>query len=164
MQAQARSQKASPKLIAPAQIAAAEARLKITLPALLGQLYLEVGSGFGPGDAGLLPLPSALLPGRLLPLCDWGGGIQSALDCADPDARVVRIDPNMPKADAPMRVPAALHFDRAAQVKEACWIESPSLAQWLTSWLDGEPLFYAAYRGADNEDDDDMDDEDDDEE
>ncbi len=147
----------------PTQIDAAEARLKLRLPVLLREIYTEIGSsGFGPGDAGLRPLASALLPGRLYPLCDWGSGILSALDCTMPDAPVIRIDPNMPKADVPMRVPAPLHFDRAAEVKQACWIESPSFAQWLTDWLDGQPLFYAAYRGADDEDDDDMDDEEED--
>lgn len=138
----------------PVQIDAAETRLGLTFPLLLRQLYLQVGSGgFGPGD-GLHGLPAALLPGRLYPLCDWGSGIVSALDTAAPDGPVVRIDPNMAKADVPVRVPAALHFDRAAEVKHACWIESPSLAQWLTDWLDGQPLFYAAYRGADTEEDD----------
>lgn len=146
----------------PAQIEAAEARLKLRLPALLREVYTEIGSGgFGPGDAGLRPLASALLPGRLYPLCDWGGGILSALDCTKPEAPVIRIDPNMPKADVPVRVPLALHFDRAAEVKSACWVESPSLAQWLADWLDGQPLFYAAYRGADDEDDD-LDDEEED--
>ena len=146
----------------PAQIEAAEAQLKQRLPELLREVYIEVGSGgFGPGDAGLFPLASALLPGRLYPLCDWGSGILSALDCTKPEAPVIRIDPNMPKADVPVRVPEALHFDRAAEVKSACWVESPSLAQWLTDWLDGQPLFYAAYRGAGNEDDD-MDDEEED--
>ena len=154
-----------PKPVPASEIDAAEARLKLPLPALLRQVYAEIGSGSGPGDAGLLPLPSALLPGRLLPLCDWGGGIQSALDCADPAAPVIRIDPNMPKADVPVRVPEALHFARAAAVKPACWVESPSLSQWLTAWIDGEPLFYAAYRGAeDGEDDMDGEDKDGDEE
>ena len=144
------------------EIDAAEARLTLSLPPLLRQIYAEIGPGFGPGDAGLRPLPPALLPGRLLPLCDWGGGIQSVLDCTDPAAPVIRIDPNMPKADVPVRVPEALHFARAAAVKPACWIESPSLAEWLTAWLGGEPLFYAAYRGADDDAEDDMDDEEED--
>lgn len=145
--------------VTPAQMEAAEQRLKLRLPALLQEIYSEVGGGgFGPGDAGLRPLASALLPGRLYPLCDWGSGIMSALDCTSPDAPVIRIDPNMPKADVPARVPLALHFDRAAEVKQACWVESPSLEQWLTDWLDGQPLFYAAYRGADDEDIDDEED------
>ncbi len=147
----------------PAEIDAAESRLTIRLPDLLRRIYAEIsGGGFGPGDAGLRPLASALLPGRLYPLCEWGSGILSALDCTSPDTPVIRIDPNMPKADVPARVPSAMHFDRAAAIKQACWVESPSFAQWLTDWLDGQPLFYAAYRGANNEDADDIDDEEED--
>lgn len=137
--------------------------MKHRLPPLLRRIYTELGPGVGPGDSGLLSLPSALLPGRLYPLCDWGSGIQSALDIVSPDAPVIRIDPNMPKNDVPMRIPAALQFDRAAEAKPACWTEAQTLADWLTAWLDGVPLFYAAYRGADAESDeeDDGDDEDD---
>ena len=139
------------------RVEAAESRLRVRLPALLKQIYLEIGSGgFGPGD-GLTGLPAPSTPAlsaHLYPLCDWGSGISSALDCARPEAPVIRIDPNMAKADVPVRVPPALHFDRAAEVKDACWVESPSLEEWLTDWLDGQPLFYAAYRGADTEDDD----------
>ena len=159
----ARAEKATGRKAAtPAEIDAAEARLKLRLPDLLRGIYSEIASsGFGPGDAGLRPLASALLPGRLYPLCDWGSGILSALDCVSPDAPVIRIDPNMPKADVPARVPPALHFAHAAEVKSACWVESASLAQWLTDWLDGQPLFYAAYRGADD-DENDLDDEEED--
>ena len=140
-----------------AQLEASEAALGFALPPLLRQLYLEVGSGgFGPGG-GLLGLPNARLPGRLLPLCEWGSGISSALDCTGPESPVIRIDPNMAKAEVPARVPAALHFERAAEVKDACWVESPSLGQWLIEWLDGQPLFYAAYRGADADDEEEED-------
>ena len=149
----ARTDKTTRRALTPAEIAAAAERLRRPLPALLAQIYTEIGPGFGPGDAGLLP-PPASLPSGLLPLCGWGSGIQSALDVLGPGGPVVRLDPNMPKADVPARVPPALHFARAAEVKAACWVESPSLSQWLSDWLDGVPLFYAAYRGAGNEDDD----------
>lgn len=151
----ARTDKTPRQFLTPAQLDAAEARLKLRLPPLLRRFYIEIGSGFGPGNGGLLAPPSALLPGRLFPLCDWGSGIQSALDVVSADAQIIRIDPNMPKADVPARVPPALHFDRADAVKAACWIESPSLERWLTDWLDGQPLFYAAYRSANPEDDED---------
>lgn len=155
LQERAQAEKTPRRTLTPTQLDTAEARLKLRLPPLLRRFYIEIGSGSGPGDAGLLPPPSALLPGRMYPLCDWGSSIQSALDAVSPDAQIIRLDPNMPKADVPARVPAALHFDRAAEVKAAAWTESPSLEQWLTDWLDGQPLFYAAYRGADTEDDDD---------
>ena len=99
--------------LTPADLDAAETRLRRPLPPLLRQIYSELGPGFGPGDTGLLPPPPALLPGGLFPLCDWGSGIQSAFDALSPDARIVRVDPNMPKGDVPARVPPALHFDRA---------------------------------------------------
>ena len=51
----------------------------------------------------------------------------------------------------------ALHFERAAAVKDACWVESPSLEEWLMAWLDGQPLFYAAYGDPDLEDDEEED-------
>lgn len=147
--------------VPPAQVEAAEQRLGVALPALLREIYLTVAAGgIGPGG-GLHGIPEALLPGRLYPLCDWGTGIASALDITTPDAPVVRVDPNMPKADVSVRIPAALHFDRAAAVKAACWVESPSFEQWLTDWLDGQPLFYAAYRGAESEDEDEDSDEED---
>ena len=161
LQERARTEKMPRQTLTPAQLDAAEARLKLRLPPLLRRFYIEIGSGFGPGDDGLLPPPSALLPGRLYPLCDWGGGIQSAFDADSPEAPIIRIDPNMPKNDVLARVPLALHFARAAAVKAACWIEAPSLAQWLTDWLDGQPLFYAAYRGAEEEGDEDNEYEDD---
>ncbi len=164
LQERAQAGKTPRQTLTPAQLDAAEARLKLRLPPLLRRFYIEIGSGFGPGDAGLLPPPSALLPGRMYPLCDWGSGIQSAWDPESLDAQIIRIDPNMPKADVPARVPAALHFDRADAVKAAAWTESSSFEQWLTDWLDGQPLFYAAYRGAEKDDDEDMDDEEDAEE
>lgn len=153
-----------------AQIAAAEARLGFRLPALLRQLYRQVGNGgFGPGY-GLRGVPTSpedegksvvgLYPGvprwpqGLLPVCDWGCGITSYLDCLHPEAPVIRLDPNMPKADVAGRVPAAMHFARAAQVGDACWVECASFGEWLEAWVDGAKLFYAAYGGAEEEDGD----------
>ena len=168
--------------------AAAEAQLGFPLPALLRQIFLEVGNGgFGPG-AGLFGLPvhagtgseeasavgryaalrrrkvAALWPAGLLPLCDWGHGILSCVDCTRPDAPIVRVDPNMPKADEDTRIPAAMRFENAGLVKEACWVERGSLAEWLELWTEGRSLFYLGYGAADEEDDDDEEDEEDGEE
>ncbi|WAE76846.1 hypothetical protein OUQ99_31395 (plasmid) [Streptomonospora nanhaiensis] len=85
------------------------------LPPLLRRCYLELGNGgFGPGH-GLFPLrdpgnadsvvealkqkdtwPSAWQTGEktLLPLCPWGCGIESLVDCADPSGPMWAIDPN----------------------------------------------------------------------
>ena len=164
------------------QIAGAEERLAFSLPPLLRQVYLEVGNGgFGPG-AGLYGLPTSpenekdsavglyfelrrtltkpAWPPGLLPLCDWGSGIGSFIDCTLPDAPVIRLDPNMPRADVGVRVPAPKHYVRASQVATACWIESPSFGLWLEAWADGQPLFYLAYSAADDEEDEDEEDED----
>ena len=159
-----------------AQIARAEAQLGFRLPELLRELYLRVGNGgFGPGN-GLFVVPTSSAgdtivghypkekswPLGLLPLCDWGSGILSCVDCSRPEATVIRLDPNMPLKDVPERVPAALHYVEAARVGIACWIESGSLEGWLTAWVDGGRLFYAAYGGTDDviEDEEDWDDED----
>ena len=161
-----------------------EADLGFRLPALLRRIYTDVaGGGFGPGY-GLYAIPtgpgaklednlvaryeqwrssqkSPRWPLGLLPLCEWGSGIASFVDCISPDGPVIRLDPNMPKKDADERIPEALRYSRADQVKEACWIESPSIQLWLTSWVDDVKLFYAAYRRP-GEDDDLEDDEEDD--
>ncbi len=166
------------------QVAASEASLGFPLPALLRQLFMEVGNGgFGPG-AGLLGLPigeeaggseeasavgryaalrrrkvAALWPKGLLPLCDWGHGILSCVDCTWPEAPVVRVDPNMPKADEDARVPVAMRFDNAGLVQEACWVERGSLAEWLSLWAEGRSLFYLGYGAAEEDEDDDEGDE-----
>src|SRR5262245_42233990 len=99
------------------EIAAAEDQLGFRLPALLRQLYLEIGNGgFGPGH-GLLPLlPSGIIKeGRfvvnmyiqkqhskkwyssILPFASWGCGILSCIDLGvDDDPTVYRFEPNMP--------------------------------------------------------------------
>ena len=165
------------------QIATAEHKMGLRLPRLLHQVYERVGNGgFGPGY-GLFGLPTSAedekeslvgqylmlrqlqtdppWPVGLLPLCDWGCGIASYLDCSHAGAPVVRLDPNMPKEDVAERVPTGMFFDKAKQVEEACWLESVSLEQWLTDWMDGKRLFYLGY-GEEGEDaDDEYDDEED---
>ena len=169
-----------------AQVATAEERLGFRLPDLLRQVYQEVGNGgFGPGR-GLFGLPPARAdtpesvvgrytrlrqaratspwPAGLIPICEWGSGIASCLDCTRPEATVVRLDPNMPKGDVAQRVPRSRHYDRAGQVGDACWVEAASLAAWLEAWVDGKRLFYLGYGEPDSEDTEDDVDEDDEEE
>lgn len=151
-----------------AEMAEAEGALKFALPGLLREVYEQVGNGgWGPGG-GLPPLADLAnayrarrqdngglsWPAALLPVCDWGGGMASCLDCTGEAVRVVRVDPNMPKADAAGRIPAALHYESAGRVKEACWVENESLTGWLEAWASGLPLFYLAYRGGAEEDED----------
>ncbi len=160
------------------QVTAAEVSLGFRLPLLLRQVYLAVGDGgFGPGS-GLFSLAALAAqyaarrkeqtapawPPGLVPICDWGSGIASLLDCTRPEMPVIRLDPNMPQADVAVRVPTPLHFDRAKQVKDACWVEAPTFESWLEAWADGKRLFYAAYGAASDsvEDDEDTDEDDED--
>jgi hypothetical protein len=57
---------------------------------------------------------------KLIPLCEWGCNIRSAVDCAKPDLPVFRADPNK-----------SVFLSR----------ESPSLAKWLEDWLDSKGSF-----------------------
>lgn len=117
----------------------AEAVTGFHLPPLLRRLYLEVGNGgFGP-HRGLLELsggrwtavgmycqgltltsgPSSSLAPGLLPLCAWGCGIVSFIDCSDPQGPMWGYDPN----------PAPGEHD--------LYPEPVALAGWLARWLDG---------------------------
>jgi len=118
---------------APEVLDRAEAQCGVRLPALLRRLYAEVeNGGFGPG-AGLVGVDgghtdvdgrtsSALYaelrsqgwPEGLVPLCDWGGGAWSAIDCQD--ERIVTMD-----ASGPTRT----RF---------------TLASWLEAWVSGIDL------------------------
>src|SRR5690348_4575389 len=145
-----------------AEIAEAEARLGFALSPFLPRLYCEVGNGgFGPGY-GLFPLDSgssdldsivtayaamramtqqeidenwadeddkpSLWPARILMVCDWGCNIYSLVNCSSSDLQVLRMDSN-------------------ASVSE--WaVESPSVQEWLATWLAGEPLFHLHWERA----------------
>ncbi|WP_051942713.1 SMI1/KNR4 family protein [Streptacidiphilus rugosus] len=115
------------------EVATAERELGFALPPLLARLYQEVANGgFGP-EYFLFPLigegrtavaeygPCEYWPQGLLPLLDWGCGMSAAVDCLDPVAPVLLFEPNAGPDDW----------------AEAWFTDSPSLAQWLQSWLDG---------------------------
>ena len=51
----------------------------------------------------------------------------------------------MPKEDVAERVAKEMHFDKADQVEDGCWLESASLEQWLMDWVGGKKLFYLGY-------------------
>ncbi|WP_405726662.1 SMI1/KNR4 family protein [Streptomyces sp. NBC_01537] len=119
-------------------IADAEHALGFSLPPLLRLLYLQVANGgFGP-EYTLLPLVgdgrtavseygplqnarSEYWPRGVLPILDWGCGMYAAVDCLAPDAPVLLFEPNAGPDDW----------------ADAWFLDSPSVAQWLTSWLDG---------------------------
>lgn len=115
-------------------IRATEAACGVALPRLLARLYGEVANGgFGPAY-GLLGVTDRHRddvgqtlrrwdhagPAALLAICDWGCGIYSLVDAADPDARMWGYDPNPgPTGDA------------------ALFPQPYGLAEWLARWLDG---------------------------
>jgi hypothetical protein len=142
----------------PREISQAEAKLGFELPALLRDLYLQIGNGgFGPGY-GLVGLPGGAhddtgknlielysgfhsldpddpfwrWPDRLLPVAHLGCGMYACIDCTSPEAAVVWFEPN-PHSDGEP------------------WDDSfiplaPSMAHWLERWLAGEDLCETAFK------------------
>ncbi|MFJ6571521.1 SMI1/KNR4 family protein [Streptomyces sp. NPDC091292] len=137
-------------------VARAEAALGFPLPPLLAALYLRIGDGgFGP-EYGLLPLlegfpagempavaqyldhrkdarddPSWPWPEGLLPISHWGCGMYACVDCLSEDAPVLLFEPNADEAD------------------HAWYLDAPSLADWLRTWLDGAGWYEEANDGPD---------------
>ncbi len=141
----------------------AEARVQLPLPRLLRTLYLEVGNGgFGPGygilgvraghgdDDGKTAIdlyreahsevPSSWnqLPRSLLPVCYWGCGIYSFVDCSDPATAIWAWDPNpVPHAEIGKALfrtefTLALWLGRwcRAQLLQPAVIEDPQTGEW----------------------------------
>lgn len=131
--------------------ARAEAALGFALPPLLVALYTRIGDGgFGP-EYGLLPLLEGKSSGGeqaavekyagmrdssdrdwpegVLPISHWGCGMYACVDCRTEDAPVLLFDPN---GDDPEHV---------------WFLDSPRLADWLTSWLDGTGWYEEANDG-----------------
>lgn len=127
-----------PACVSDQELAEAERILGFALPTEVRRLYGEVANGgFGP-EYFLFPLmgegstavteygtlresPSEFWPRGVLPILDWGCGMYGAVDCLRPDAPVLLFDPNADTGDA----------------ADAWFQDSPSLTQWLVSWLDG---------------------------
>lgn len=155
---------------APAEaVREAEGIIGFPLPPLLRRLYLEVADGgFGPNEGVLglaaghggrtaldlyrhaheiSPLPFYpdwwFLPYRLLPLCEWGCGIYSFIDCSDPHGPIWGWDPNPGPGG-----------------EQALFPEPLVLAEWLARWLAGtltqpyliEDPVTGQWRGATDED------------
>ncbi|AWW38155.1 hypothetical protein ADL00_38230 [Streptomyces sp. AS58] len=133
-----------PAPVDPATLARAEAALGFRLPPLLADLYLRIADGgFGP-EYGLLPLldsspaderpavvqylahrdsgrkrPERPWPDGVLPISHWGCGMYACVDCRTPQAPVLLYEPSADDAD------------------HAWYVDAPSLATWLGSWIDG---------------------------
>ncbi|MBD2540945.1 SMI1/KNR4 family protein [Coleofasciculus sp. FACHB-SPT36] len=130
----------------PQHIVATEELLGFQLPDLLREMYLKVGNGgFGPGYGligvkdGMVEAGSSITsfyvssqktdpdepmshwPDRLLPICSWGCGIYSCIDCSKPNSPIIVFDPN-----ASDYLPW-----------EECFIPyTPSFEAWIEAWLD----------------------------
>jgi hypothetical protein len=125
----------------PEAVADAERALGHALPSLLRRLFLEVGNGgFGPGygvlgvrggstdHLGRITLDAyrefhsarraQSLPDALLPLCHWGCGIYSLVDCASQHGHIWASDPNPGVEDDTFRQPL-------------------TLAEWFARWVEG---------------------------
>jgi hypothetical protein len=131
-----------PPTVSAEDVASAEAVLGFTLPPLLAGLYREVANGgYGP-DYQLLPLvgtgrtvlseyqsersasaegETPYWPAGVLPILDWGCAMYAAVDCRSEAATVLLFEPN------------AMTDDGAA----AWFVDAPSLAEWLETWLAG---------------------------
>ena len=131
-----------PPPVTGAELAAAEAALGVALPPLLAGLYREVANGgFGPGyrlfpltgpgesvvetfrteRAGIEGEDDPHWPAGVLPILTWGCGMFAAVDCLSEEATVLHFEPN--------------GVDGGWE--EAWYIDAPSLAQWLETWLSG---------------------------
>src|SRR5262245_1609670 len=94
----------------PAQMEATQGVIGFELPQLLREIFLGIGNGgFGPGygligvEGGyadfkgvrLVDLGRQLgaLDRKILPICNWGCGIYSCLDCGKPEAPVFTFNP-----------------------------------------------------------------------
>ena len=126
----------------PEDMQEAEALVGMPLPALLCRLYLEVSNGgFGPGygvlglehghrDAGRTAVDLYKIraerwptsPPSLFPLCHWGCGIYSLVDCSSPQATVWGFDPNpMPEEE----------------LDHALFCQNITLEEWFRRWIFG---------------------------
>jgi SMI1 / KNR4 family (SUKH-1) len=153
----------------PEAVQEAERLLGHPLPLLLRRLYMEVGNGgFGPGY-GILGMrgghcdeyqhtavdlyrqarsgaftSSGSMPAALLPLCHWGCGIHSLIDCADCEAGMWAWDPNPAPPD---------------DIGKALFPQSMTFTEWLGRWVEGrlyQPALVqdpdtGAWRGATDE-------------
>ncbi|MBI5030476.1 MAG: SMI1/KNR4 family protein [Chloroflexi bacterium] len=181
----ARSMSPTPKLFPPAttqQIVAAEKTLGFALPPVFKQLLTEIrNGGFGPGyglfgvDGGnpdydrstLTQLYArahspiernnfSLLPEKILPVCNWGCGIYSCLDCRHADAPVYFFNPELhvlddenleaTVTDADGKVvwtyrPQIQSSDKAESKPTRLFLHKKSFEEWIAAWAKGVKLW-----------------------
>ena len=134
--------------VSAAQVRDAEAVLGFPLPALLRDIYVNVGNGgFGPG-CGLFglqggdrrrwnavelyhsfrrrPTSHERWGEKLLPICTWGCSYFSFIDCALPSAPVLAFDEGA-HGHGPWGCAFGLH--------------AASFEEWMQRWVNGEDLW-----------------------
>jgi hypothetical protein len=139
-----------------ADIAAAEAFLGFRVPLPVSDVYMSVANGgFGPGY-GLVGIGGGSRgfargtfrgrceetyrvlrswtdfdwPERLLPLCDWGCGIYSCVDCSSTVGQILRFYSDAIGDGLPTPFTT----------------EAPDFRSWLVDWLDGVNLWEKPFR------------------
>ncbi|WP_223190407.1 SMI1/KNR4 family protein [Nonomuraea terrae] len=139
-----------PPIVSPEDIAEAESALGFPLHPLLAQLYRRIGNGgFGPeygilglsktgrtSDVGLTAVEEYrqrrvsdatdtrwFWPEGVLPILTWGCSMYACVDCRSEAGTVLLFEPN-PIDDG--------------QWAEAWFVDSPSLAEWLDTWISGQ--------------------------
>jgi hypothetical protein len=169
----------------PEQIAAEEQALGFALPALYKRILTKIGNGgFGPGygligaqggcdgfSAGSLAENYALLrkegpdgsgtewPAYVLPICTWGCGIDSCLDCSKPEAPVLVYSPDVHVLDDGILEATLTNAEGeviweyrpdedegqapppAASAKVELLLHMTSLETWIAAWADGVDLW-----------------------
>lgn len=182
----ARGMSPAPKVFPPAtpeQIATTEAALGFALPPLFKQILAEIGNGgFGPGyglfgvDGGhpdydhksmaevyaQTQSPTAhgdfpLLPEKIVPVCNWGCGIYSCLDCREPDAPVYFFNPDLHVLDDENLEAQLTNADGKRvwtysrkkskgdqpQEQTRLFLQMPSLKEMMTAWTQRVKLWDA---------------------
>jgi hypothetical protein len=121
-----------------ADLARAEEKLGFRLPPLVYALYAQVGDGgYGPGY-GVIQLgrlvtragwkhEAADWPAKYVDLIAWGCLYYSGVDCVEPSSPVYFFNPDRARDDAILG--------------DYLLVESKSLEEYLSAWLDGEDLW-----------------------
>lgn len=141
------------RALSDAEITKVEARLGLRVPSFLRSVYSNIGNGgFGPGY-GLMGLlggftddqarsvvdlyehfrqsdpkdPVWQWPAHVLPVCHWGCGIYSCVDCSTDDGRILIWDSNV--------------WEQGTPVETALRAGHSPVVEWFRSWAAGEDIW-----------------------
>ena len=127
--------------VSPSEIDDAERRIECRFPTLLREVYLRVGAGSIAHHPHHLRRPSTVAsnyvsyrrsddtgwqwPKSLLPIADWGCGIQACVLVTTDDAEVWWFDPNLDWPEPP-------------EYMAPPWPTGMPLAEWMRAFINGE--------------------------